>query len=739
MKLSFENLLNQDQMKVATHVGGPLLVLAGAGSGKTRSIIFRCAHLIKNLNVAPWNILVVTFTNKAAQELKDRLQDILGFSANNLTVGTFHSVCLNILRREHRLLPFSSNFSIYDDDDQKAVLKKIYKEHGYDPQKYNINRVLGRIGRFKHRLQLPQDIAPQGSTDGGGDPFFKMVLDIYHHYQQALLINQAMDFDDILLYTAKMLQDNESVRMYYADKFRHVMIDEYQDTNHTQFEIIRQIAQDHGQICVVGDDDQAIYSFRGATIRNILEFEKDYPGVQSIRLEQNYRSTMGILHLANAIIRSNKRRHAKDLWSMRGDGIKPTLYIYEDENDEAEKVSQQVMLLQKQGLALSEIAVLYRTNAQSRVFENAFLQHSIPHIIVGSLHFYQRKEIRDFLAYLNMIVNPADSESLLRVINEPPRGIGSVTVGKVVSYASGIRISVSSAVGNASAIPDLNAGTIKKLNAFHELVSGWREAAKTLPAAEMVQQVMDDLQLLIHYRKGNDPKEIARAENLMEFVNSATEYTERFKEENQRVPLLEDFLPFIALQTDLDRVSDGEDALRLMTLHNAKGLEFGHVFIVGLEDELLPHRMSMQNKEDIEEERRLFYVGVTRAKDGLSLSFARQRRLYGTFNHSKASMFLQSLDPSLFDEGTDTVSYAVRPSPKNITIPRGRPKYKSKFTDKDKAYRIGQMVWHEEFGSGRILAVNGLGENALVSVSFANGKLLKIVGSFLHTEPPSSS
>jgi DNA helicase-2/ATP-dependent DNA helicase PcrA len=726
MNIDFEGQLNDAQLRVVSYVQSPLLVLAGAGSGKTRCIIYRCAHLIKNLGVAPWNILVVTFTNKAARELQERLEKLLGFPVSSLWVGTFHSLCARILRYEHAYLPFSSSFSIYDYDAQKSLLKKIYKEHGYDVKKYPLNRVLSRISRYKNRLQLPEDLSDSASSLSHADPFHKGVLDIYKLYQQALLFNQAVDFDDILLYTARLLQDNDTVRAKYANQFKHVMIDEYQDTNHAQFEIIRQIAGGHHKVCVVGDDDQAIYSFRGATIRNILEFEKDYPEVMAIRLEQNYRSTMSILNLANAIIKKNRRRHSKDLWSERGEGLKPRLNIYEDENDEAEKVAQTILKLREQGIPLGQIAVLYRTNAQSRVFESAFMQYRIPHILVGSLHFYERKEIRDLLAYLNVISNPADSESLLRIINEPPRGIGQTTVNRVIGYANSLRIGIRDSLHAVDAISDLAAAAKKKLAGFSHMLDTWRDAARTKAAPDLVRLVIDELQLIDQYRKGNDPKEIARAENLMEFVNSVTEFCERYQKENERVPLLADFLPHVALQTDLDRVKDGEEALRLMTLHNAKGLEFSHVFIVGLEQELLPHRMSMGSREEIEEERRLFYVGVTRAKDNLSLSLARQRRLYGVFDHCQPSMFLQDLDAALFQGSTDESSYAPRPQP--------RLKTRAQITDKDKHYRIGQDVWHDDFGHGKVLGVNGTGHDATLTVSFDKGSLLKVIGTFLRTE-----
>ncbi|MCB5246695.1 MAG: UvrD-helicase domain-containing protein, partial [Candidatus Cloacimonetes bacterium] len=470
MGTDFSQELNEQQLGVVTDTEGPLLVLAGAGSGKTRSIIYRCAWLLKEKQVAPWNILVVTFTNKAARELQDRLQNLLGFPVRSLWVGTFHHVCSRILRNEAASLPFGSNFSIYDGDDQKSLLKKIYKEHNFDKQKYPIQRVLGRIGRYKNRLQLPEDLAPNVAADSHGkgwqDEFESTVLRIYTLYQQRLLLNQALDFDDILLYTARLLQTQPAIRAKYSQMFRYVMIDEYQDTNQAQFEIVHQIAKDHQRVCVVGDDDQAIYSFRGATIRNILEFEQDYSNVRSIRLEQNYRSTTSILDLANAIIRHNRRRHRKDLWSDLGAGEKPALLNHNDETDEADKTAEMIARLHAEGIPYGQIAVLYRTNAQSRVFEYAFLQHEIPHTIVGSLHFYQRKEIRDLLAYLAVLSNPADAESLLRVINEPPRGIGQTTVNRLLAYAAGTRRNLWQALQNHTAIEEIGPGIRKKLGDF---------------------------------------------------------------------------------------------------------------------------------------------------------------------------------------------------------------------------------------------------------------------------------
>jgi len=714
--------LNEQQRAVVTDTDSAILVLAGAGSGKTRCIIYRTAYLIREKHIPPWKILVVTFTNKAAGELQERLEKLLGIPMRSLWVGTFHSICLRILRYESAALPYNANFSIYDTDEQKSLLKRIYKAHGYDVQKFPLNKVLGRIGRYKNRLMHPDDI-PTGEYEH--NPFYKGFIDIYHRYQEALLQNQAMDFDDILLYTAKLLRENEIIRGKYRSIFDYVMIDEYQDTNRAQFEIVHQIAGEHQRVCVVGDDDQAIYSFRGASLRNILEFERDYQDVKAIRLEQNYRSTTAILDLANTIISHNKNRHQKQLWSELGEGKKPHLSVYEDGYEEAELVAQSIADDWQAGMDLRQIAILYRTNAQSRVFENALLQRKIPYSIVGSLHFYQRKEIKDLLAYLCSISNPADNENLLRIINEPPRGIGNTSIQRLLGFSVKTRVSLYNTLQNAGAVNDLGTAALKRVLAFAEKLETWRKMLENTPVTGIVKDIVEDLGLVQLYKKSSDPKDIARAENLIEFVASVNEFAERFEAEHEKKPLLSDFLPYVALQTDMDKVSKDNASVRLMTLHNAKGLEFDTVYIVGLEDELLPHRMSMDSREEIEEERRLFYVGVTRAKRILRLSYARARRLYDSFSYTQPSIFIANLDDKLLEiHGHDPA------------IPHSSyKKAHSKMRDSQKHYQIGQQVWHQEYGYGVVLGVNGTDKDAVVSVSFVRGGLIRVVGSYLHTGP----
>jgi len=721
------NQLNEPQKQVVTTAEGPLLVLAGAGSGKTRSVIYRAAWLIIEKKVPPWNLLIVTFTNKAAGELKERLENLLNFPVRSLWVGTFHSICTRILRFESKHLQFGSNFSIYDDDDQKALVKKIYKQLNIDSQKYPVARVLNTISRYKNKLMLPEDLEQQKEELGGYGDYYSVFLNVYTAYQQRLMLNQAMDFDDILLWTAKLLESNAAIREKYQNQFRYVMIDEYQDTNYAQFRIIHLIASAHQNICVVGDDDQAIYSWRGATIRNILEFERDYQSVKTIRLEQNYRSTTSILDLANSLIRNNRRRHPKDLWSELGVGETPRLYVYEDENDEAQKTIEKIIKLNKKGIPWQDFAVLYRTNAQSRVFEYACVEKKVPYSIVGSLYFYQRKEIKDLLAYLKAIANPRDNESLLRIINEPPRGIGQTSLYKVISYAAEHNIILSKAIGIASRIQTLQTSAQKRIEDFSSMLERWRAVSLKKPVLTLVKTILEDLKWIELYQNSHDPKEVSRAENLAEFVSAVSEFTEKYLQDNEKPPLLEEYLPFVALQTDLDQLSSDKNTVRLMTMHNAKGLEFEQVFIVGLEQELLPHRMSMETPDEIEEERRLFYVAVTRAKRHLHMSYAKFRRMYDTYYFTQPSMFIHELNPDCFVR--DDAAAGLLTHPRSST-----KKKKPVITESMKSYRIGQKVIHPEYGEGVILSVDGEGITAKLTISFKNGKLARIIGSFVNTD-----
>jgi len=718
--------LNSLQQEVVTTTEGPLIVLAGAGSGKTRCIIHRAAWLIHEKKVPPWNILIVTFTNKAAGELKERLESILHFPVSSLWVGTFHSTCLRILRFEHKHISYSSSFSVYDDDDQKALLKRILKQFNLDSQKYPVAKLLSTISRYKNKLLLPGEITyQQGKYYKDGD-YFKVFLNVYTEYQDQLLLNQAMDFDDILMWTAKLLESSAQVRKKYQQLFKYVMIDEYQDTNFAQFKIVHLIASEHSNICVVGDDDQAIYSWRGATIRNILEFEKDYVEVKKVRLEQNYRSTSSILNLANSLIKHNSRRHVKELWSEVGAGEKPILSVYDDETDEADKTIEHIIKLHKQGIPWQQCAVLYRTNAQSRVFEYACLDKKVPYSIVGSVFFYQRKEIKDLLAYLKVLANNRDNESLLRIINEPPRGIGHVSLSKLINFAAVKNIVLFKALSMASEVSDLQQSAQSRIIEFSKSLDNWHKMSQKKPVLTVVKAIIEDLHLIENYQNSHDPKEISRAENLAEFVSAVSEFTEKYVQDNDKPPLLADYLPFISLQTDLDQLSDNKDTVRLMTLHNAKGLEFSSVFIVGLEQDLLPHRMSMESNEEIEEERRLLYVGITRAKTKLHFSYVKFRRIYDTYYYARPSMFLKEIDRDCLAGFTDSDAGYAAPSP--------RKKTKSPISSLNRTFKIGQVVKHSEYGLGIVIGIDGEGLATRLTISFKNGKIAKIISTFVDTD-----
>ncbi|HHE64938.1 MAG TPA: hypothetical protein ENL09_02840 [Bacteroidetes bacterium] len=714
--------LNPEQQKVVTTTEGPVLVLAGAGSGKTRSVIYRTAYLINERKINPWDILVVTFTNKAARELRQRLEQTFSISTHSLWVGTFHSICTRILRYEQNFLPFTSNFSIFDDSDQKSVFKRIYKRLDIDPKKFSFGRVREIISRQKNSLILPKDFSEFNERNYYSDT----VLKIYTAYQNFLQKNNALDFDDLLMYTAILLHDNEKIRKKYEQKFRYVMIDEYQDTNYAQFKIVNLIARNHQNLCVVGDDDQAIYSWRGADIRNILSFESDYKNVVKIKLEQNYRSPKSILDAANCLIKNNSERHKKELWTGISSKDKPQLVKLENENQEAEHVAEQIVELRKKGINLNDCVILYRTNAQSRVFENAFTQRKIKYQIIGGVNFYQRKEIKDVLAYLKILVNPADSESMLRIINFPSRGIGKVTISKILDLAVRDDLNLYEAI-QAENNPYLSNAAADRIRKLADLLEDWKQYAKDHSVVKLINKIIKQLHLIQMYNDSNDPKDIARSENIKEFIAATEEFTEIYETETGEEPKLEEYLQNISLQTDIDNVDEDEESVKLMTMHNAKGLEFDNVFIVGLEDGLIPHSRSIYDSGNVEEERRLFYVGITRAKKQLKLSYCSTRRTYESIQTAFPSRFLSEIDEELIQQ--ETYNYY------EMQAPRYSANKKQKFviTESEKYFKIGQKISHDKFGKGVILNVEGKGEDAKLTISFTGGKLKKIIGTFIKT------
>ncbi|MCD4820067.1 MAG: UvrD-helicase domain-containing protein [Candidatus Cloacimonetes bacterium] len=712
--------LNPEQLKVVTTTEGALLVLAGAGSGKTKSIIFRTAYLINHLKVRPWNLLVVTFTNKAAKELKNRLENTFNIYTHNLWIGTFHSICTRILRREKDFLPFNANFSIYDAADQKNVFKKVFKALDIDTKRFPINQVINNISKQKNSLIRAEDFFLFNEQNY----YTEIVEKVYRQYQKTLLENNSLDFDDLLLFTAFLFDENESLIEKYANLFKYVMVDEYQDTNYAQFKIINYIAKRHGNICVVGDDDQAIYSWRGANIKNILNFEKDYKNVVKIKLEQNYRSTENILNLANSLIQNNSQRFEKNLWSNIKSNLMPDLMVVENEHDEAKFVADELLKLKlEENINFVNSVILYRTNAQSRVFEKIFVNKNIKYQIVGGVNFYQRKEIKDIIAYLRILVNPQDNESLLRIINFPTRGIGKKTEQRLLDRAVALEINLFTAISSLPKEKDSKQFSPKIIK-FAEQLSSWQIISKENTIIYLIEQILADTGILKKYENSDDIQDISRSENLYEFMTAASEFTEQFEEDFQRKPELSDFLQSITLHTDLDSYNENADSVKLMTMHNAKGLEFENVFVVGLEDGLLPHSRSLENDNAMEEERRLLYVAITRAKKRLVLTYTRFRRIYDFAEPTFPSRFLSELDEKYINK--------ISAHFYDFQAPRHKQRAKKNVVlESKKCFRIGQTVNHIKFGKGKILSVEGDGKEAKLTISFSTGMLKKIMGNFI--------
>lgn len=635
--------LNPEQQKAVYQTDGPLLILAGAGSGKTRTLTHRIAYLIDEADVNPWNILAITFTNKAAGEMRERVDKLVEFGAESIWVSTFHSTCVRILRRHIEYLGYTTSFSIYDTDDQKTLLHQVMKKLDVDQKMYKDRVVMKYISSAKDNLVSPE----QFCKEAAGDYRQMRIGDIYTEYQEQLKKNNALDFDDLIVKTVELFRNNPEVLEYYQNRFRYIMVDEYQDTNTAQFELVRLLAGKYRNLCVVGDDDQSIYKFRGANIQNILGFEEHFPDATIIRLEQNYRSTQNILNAANEVIKNNSGRKEKRLWTENEEGRKVKLKLYDNAMQEADQITEELLQAHNRGYDYNDCAVLYRTNAQSRVIEERMVNKGIPYQLVGGVNFYQRKEIKDILAYLKTIDNGSDDISVARIINVPKRGIGGTTIGRVQVFADEQGISFYEALRNAEYIPTLAKGrAVSKLLNFVEQISVFRVMAENYSISELIEAVLDKT----GYRQeleGDDTIEAqTRLENIQEFVNKAVDY-----EKNTEEPSLSAFLEEVALVADIDRMDEDEDKVLLMTLHSAKGLEFDKVYLCGMEDGLFPSWMSIDSEDpsDMEEERRLAYVGITRAKKELTLTGARQRMINGETRYLRISRFCTEIPMNLLD------------------------------------------------------------------------------------------
>lgn len=719
--------LNPQQAEAVINTEGPMLIMAGAGSGKTKVLTCRVANLLQK-GVRPYRILAITFTNKAAAEMRERVNNMSGPAAKDVWLFTFHAFCARFLRMEIDKLPgYGGNFAIYDTADSQNLIKQILKEMNLDDKRFQPSGILSRISNAKNALQDAAAFARQA-----GDFYEQKVADIYSRYEQKLQLNNALDFDDLLMLSIKLLQENKEVREKYQDRFDYLLVDEYQDTNHAQYLLTKFLAAKHRNICVVGDADQSIYGWRGADIQNILDFEKDYPDAKVIKLEQNYRSTQIILDAANAVIENNTGRKPKNLWTENKSGADIIYFQAVDERDEARFVIEQLQNLQRtENKKLGDMAILYRTNTQSRIFEEMLIKSSISYNMVGGLKFYERKEIKDIIAYLRVIFNPADSLSLLRIINVPKRGIGDASLAKIQAYAAANNVSLFEAVSNAAAIDGLSSRFVSKLDDLAGIIFELMNLAGEAPVEDLIDRVLRDTGYLEELENERTPQAQSRIDNLHELISVAQEFAASEEENN-----LENFLAHVALVSDIDDTELGEDAITLMTLHSSKGLEFPVVFLVGMEEGLFPHARTLMDETEIEEERRLCYVGITRAKEKLFLSSTKMRTIYGNTVTYPPSRFLQEIPARLVKtikrqerfsalENFKQVSekYSARPQkPASTFNPHSFMPQKPAAAAGGTAgtrFNTGDRASHSKWGEGMVVSVKDSPDGQEVKVAFA--------------------
>ena len=675
--------LNEFQKEAVLYNDGPLLILAGAGSGKTRVLTTKIAYLIEDVNVHPYNILAITFTNKAAKEMKERIDGLIGERARGIQVSTFHSFGLKILRENCEALGYDHNFVIMDSDDSLTVVKKILKELDYDPKIYNPRAIRNKISSCKNEMMMPIEYERYAVSE-----YEKVVLKVYEKYEDKLHRNNSVDFDDLLILPIILFKKNPEILEKYQDRFKYILIDEYQDTNEAQYILSKMIGAKYRNICCVGDNDQSIYSFRGANYKNILNFEKDYKDAKTILLEENYRSTKNILNAANCVTKNNKSRKEKNLWTSNDDGEKIKYYRAYNERDEAQYVIRKIKELSVRNTNYQDIAILYRTNAQSRILEEEMLKENIPYRVVGSFYFYSRKEIKDLIAYLRLIHNTKDNVSLTRVINTPKRGIGLKSIENLTRIADSQNISMYDAIS-----------TGKEL-AFKEIIEKLRELSNELTLTELIDKVLDATGMKKELESENTLESEVRLENLEEFKSITKSFEER-----EGLISLEDFLLEISLISDVEEYKDDLNRVSLMTVHSVKGLEFDHVFVVGMEEGIFPHMNSLMENSELEEERRLCYVAITRAKKCLHIVNTRRRTLFGKDQINPPSRFIGEIDNNLLE--TNVKQEELETSKEKLDE-------KEVFRDEDVDYQVGDYVYHETFGSGRVVEVT----NTLVSVAF---------------------
>ncbi|MBP8756840.1 MAG: UvrD-helicase domain-containing protein [Prevotella sp.] len=745
--------LNSGQRAAVEFCTGPQLVIAGAGSGKTRVLTYKIAYLLDDLNYAPWNILALTFTNKAAAEMKARIGALVGPKrAHSLSMGTFHSIFSRILRVEADKLGYNSGFTIYDEADSRSLIKSIVKEMGLDDKAYKPASVHSRISMAKNHLVMAEQYAnDQEVLKRDSDSKQSEIFRIYQAYKQRCLKANAMDFDDLLVMTWRLFKEHEDVRKKYAERFQYVLVDEYQDTNYVQQCIVLQLTKDNQRVCVVGDDAQSIYGFRGANIDNILDFQKIYPETKLYKLEQNYRSTQRIVQAANSLISHNQRQIHKDVFSDKEEGDKLVYKPVYSDKEEAAVVCRDIKLIKRNdGCEYSDIAILYRTNSQSRSFEEEMRKQGIPYRIFGGLSFYQRKEIKDILAYFRVVVNPDDEEAIKRIINYPARGIGSTTITKIALCAQQNGISFWDVICHPVKHGlSVNNGTITKLSKFAELINGFISRLDTDNASELGNDIIKQSGMSADIFGSNDPESLSRQENLSEFANGLNDFVDLRMEEGdvEHVSLI-DFIQEVALLTDLDSDDGDESRVSLMTIHAAKGLEFPTVFIVGMEENIFPSQMSLNSMRELEEERRLFYVAITRAEKHCILTSAKNRWRYGKMEFDTPSRFLKDIDPkyiSIEDESSsfgDMMTFerprqtkridtfkSIANKPQNVESNYQREALRplkkqveneAKPMELPTGLHLGSVIEHQRFGVGTVDKLEGEGENLKATVSFKN-------------------
>lgn len=742
--MSIYDTLNKQQKEAVFHTKGPLLLLAGAGSGKTRVLVHRIAYLIEEEHVNPWNIMAITFTNKAAGEMRERVDDMIGFGAENIWVSTFHSTCVRILRRHIDLLGYENSFTIYDTDDQKTLIKEVCKYLQIDTKQFPERALMNEISKAKDEFLSPSEY----ETENQGDFRKTKIASVYKEYQKRLKANNALDFDDLLFKAVELFQFHPEVLEKYQERFQYIMIDEYQDTNHVQFLFVSMLAGKYRNLCVVGDDDQSIYKFRGANIYNILNFEKKYEDAKVIKLEQNYRSTQNILNAANGVIRNNTGRKDKTLWTDNEAGKEVEFTQYDTEYEEAESIVNKIEELVKEGSAsYQDMAILNRTNAQSRVFEEKFLLKNIPYKIVGGVNFYQRKEIKDLISYLKVINNGQDDLAVRRIINVPRRGIGLTTIDRIQEYALGRGISFLDAAYEVENIPSL-ARSVNKIREFTNLIDDFRKKEQELILPDLFSYVIEETGYVEELEKENTEESLGRIENIDELLNKIAVYEQGAKEPN-----LNELLEEIALVADIDSLDGENEAVVIMTLHSAKGLEFPYVFMGGMEDGIFPSYMTLMSGDDseIEEERRLCYVGITRAKKELYLSAAKRRMLRGQTQFNKVSQFIGEIPRELLHinhglmrgvsgvtstyrrEGINGSSSFENSYMQKNPFMKTNPYKKQEFVGKQQeslSYDVGDTVQHLKFGKGVVQSIHAGGKDYEVTVDFEKAGVKKMFASF---------